>query len=63
MMEWMECWVMPLEWVDMAVWVSKVELMGDLEMGMPKLAEVMKEVPVGIVDWARCPTGKQSFGS
>ena len=36
MMEWMEYWVMPLEWVDRAVWVSKVELMGDLEMDMPK---------------------------
>ena len=47
MMEWMECWAMPLEWVDMAMWVSKVELMDDLEMDMPRLEEEMKEVPVG----------------
>ena len=59
----MECWAMPLEWVDRAMWVSKVELMGDLEMDMPRLAEVMKEVRVEIVDWAICPTGKQSFDS
>jgi len=63
MMEWMECWVMPLEWVDRALWVSKVELMGDLEMDMPRLVEVIKEVPVEIVDWAICPTGKQIFDS
>ena len=61
MMEWMECGVMPLEWVDRALWVSTVELMGDLEMGMPRLAEEMKEVPVEIVDWAMCSTGRQSF--
>ena len=63
MMEWMECWAMPLEWVDRALWVSKVELMGDLEMDMPRLAEEMKEVPVEIVDWAMCPTGKLSIDS
>jgi hypothetical protein len=33
---WMECWAMPFEWVDMAMWVSMVELMGDLEIDMPK---------------------------
>ena len=37
--------------------------MGDLEMDMPRLAEEMKEVPVEIVDWAMCPTGRQSFDS
>ena len=63
MMEWMECWAMPLEWVDMALRVSKVELMDDLEMDMPRLAEEMKEVQVEIVDWAMCPTGKLSIDS
>jgi hypothetical protein len=63
MMEWMECWAMPLEWVDMAMWVSKVELMDDLEMDMPRLEEEMKEVPVESVDWARCPTGRLSIDS
>ena len=63
MMEWMEYWAMPLEWVDRALWVSKVELMGNLEMDMPRLAEEMKEVPVEIVDWAMCPTGMQSIDS
>ena len=52
---------MPLEWVDMALWVSKVELMDDLEMEMPRLAEEMKEVQVEIVDWAMGPTGKLSI--
>ena len=56
-MEWMVCWAMPLELVDKALWVSKVELMDGFEMDMPKLAEGMKEVPVESVDWARCPTG------
>ena len=63
MMEWMECLAMPLELVDMALWVSKVELMGDLEMDMPRLAEEMQEVPVEIVDWAMCPTGRLSIDS
>ena len=44
--EWMECWAMPLEWVDMAMYVSMVELMDDLEMDMPKWVEEMKEVLV-----------------
>ena len=56
MMEWMECWAMPLELVDMALWVSTVEWMDDLEMDMPEWAEGTKEVPVESVDWARCPT-------
>ena len=59
MMEWMECWAMPLEWVDRAMWVSKVELMGDLEIDMPRWVEEMKEVPVETVDWAMCPTARQ----
>ena len=63
MMEWMACWAMPPEWVDRAMWVSKVELMDDLEMDMPRLAEEMKEVQVEIVDWAMCPTGKLSIDS
>ena len=56
MMEWMECWAMPLELVDRALWVSTVEWMDDLEMDMPEWAEGTKEVPVESVDWARCPT-------
>ena len=46
--EWRECWAMPLEWVDMAMLVSMVELMGDLEIDMPKWVEEMKEVLVWI---------------
>jgi len=44
--EWLECWAMPLEWVDMAVWVSMVELMDGLEMDMQEWVEEMKEVQV-----------------
>ena len=61
--EWMECWAMPLEWVDMAMEVSMVELMDDLEMDMPKWVEEMKEVPVENVDWAMCLTAMQRTDS
>ena len=56
MMEWMECLAMPLELVDMAMWVSMVEWMDGLDMDMPEWVEGTKEVPVESVDWARCPT-------
>ena len=36
MMEWMECLAMPLELVDMAMWVSTVEWMDGLDMDMPE---------------------------
>ena len=45
------------------MWVSMVELMGDLEIDMPRWVEEMKEVPVETVDWAMCPTGKLSIDS
>ena len=61
--EWMECWAMPLEWVDMAMWVSMVELMDDFEMDMLKWVEEMKEVPVENVGWAMCPTARQRSDS
>ena len=57
MMEWMECLAMPLELVDMAMWVGTVEWMDGLDMDMPEWVEGTKEVPVESVDWARCPTG------
>ena len=56
MMEWMECLAMPVELVDMAMWVSMVEWMDGLDMDMPEWVEGTKEVPVESVDWARCPT-------
>ena len=37
MMEWMECLAMPLELVDMAMWVSTVKWMDGLEMDMPRV--------------------------
>jgi hypothetical protein len=52
----MECLARPLELVDMAMWVSMVEWMDGLDMDMPEWVEGTKEVPVGSVDWARCPT-------
>ena len=55
---WLECWAMPLECVDMAVWVSMVELMDGFEMDMVKWVEEMKEVQVESVTWARCPTAR-----
>ena len=30
---------------------------------MQELVEVMTEVPVGIVDWARCPGVRVEFGA
>ena len=63
MMEWMECLAMPLELVDMAMWVSTVEWMDGLEMDMPEWVEGTKEVPVENVDWARCPTEMEDFDS
>ena len=61
--EWRECWAMPLEWVDMAMLVSMVELMGDLEIDMPKWVEEMKEVLVETVDWTMCQTARQRSDS
>ena len=63
MMEWMECWAMPLEWVDMAVLVSTVEWIGDLKLDMPKLVEEMEVVLVEIVDWTKRSTVKQRSDS
>ena len=54
---------MPLEWVDMAMLVSMVELMGDLEIDMPKWVEEMKEVLVETVDWTTCSTARQRSDS
>ena len=54
---------MPLEWVDMAMLVSMVELMGDLEIDMPKWVEEMKEVLVETVDWTMCQTARQRSDS
>jgi len=31
--------------------VNTVEWLAEMEMDMPELVEVKKEVPVGIVDW------------
>ena len=45
------------------MWVSMVELMGDLEIDMPRWVEEMKEVPVETVDWAMCPTARQRADS
>ena len=61
--EWSECWAMPLEWVDMAMLVSMVELMGDLEIDMPKWVEEMKEVLVETVDWTTHSTARQRSDS
>ena len=61
--EWRECWAMPLEWVDMAMLVSMVELMGDLEIDMPKWVEEMKEVLVETVDWTTHLTARQRSDS
>jgi hypothetical protein len=57
--EWKECWAMPLEWVDMAVSVSKVEWIGDLDMDMPRWVEEMKEVLVETVKWTTYATARQ----
>ena len=40
-----------------------VELKDDLEMDMPKWVEEMKEVLVGSVDCAMCPTAMQRTDS
>ena len=61
--EWKECWAMPLEWVDMALLVSKVEWIGDLKMDMPKLVEEMKVVLVETVDWTTQSTATQRSDS
>jgi hypothetical protein len=50
---------MPLEWVDMAVSVSKVEWIGDLDMDMPRWVEEMKEVLVETVKWTTYATARQ----
>ena len=54
---------MPLEWVDMALLVSKVEWIGDLKMDMPKLVEEMKVVLVETVDWTTQSTATQRSDS
>jgi hypothetical protein len=61
--EWKECWAMPLEWVDMAVSVSKVEWIGDLDMDMPRWVEEMKEVLVETVKWTTYSTARQTSDS
>ena len=53
--EWMECWEKPFESEDTAVWVNKVAWLVEMGMDMPELVEVMKEVPVEIVDWTMWP--------
>ena len=54
---------MPLEWVDMAVLVSKVEWIGDLDIDMPRWVEEMKEVLVETVDWTTHSTVRQTSDS
>ena len=61
--EWKECWAMPLEWVDMAMLVSTVEWIGDLDIDMPRWVEEMKEVLVETVDWTTHSTARQTSDS
>ena len=61
MMGRMECLVILVVFVDRVVWVSKVEWLGEEELDMGKLVEVMAEVSVGTVDWAMCPEGRVDF--
>ena len=61
--EWKECWAMPLEWVDMAMLVSTVEWIGDLDIDMPRWVEEMKEVLVETVDWTTYSTARQRSDS
>ena len=61
--EWKEYWAMPLEWVDMAVSVTKVEWIGDLDIDMPRWVEEMKEVLVETVEWTTYSTARQTSDS
>ena len=61
MKELMECSVSMVVFVDMARLVSKVEWLGEEELDMEELVEVMAEVSVGTVDWAMCPEGRVDF--
>ena len=61
--EWKECWARPLEWVDMALLVSKVECIDEVRMDMPKLVEEMKVVLVETVDWTTQSTATQRSDS
>ena len=55
---------MPLEWVDMALLVSTVEWIGDLDRDMPRWVEEMKEVVlVETVDVTTHLTAKQRSDS
>ena len=45
------------------MWVSMVELMGDLEIDMPRWVEEMKEVLVETVDWTTYSTARQRSDS
>jgi len=59
--EWKEYWAMPL--VDMAVSVTKVEWIGDLDIDMPRWVEEMKEVLVETVEWTTYSTARQTSDS